>query len=244
MAKLAEEREQRERAVLEALASERYLALLERFSDDLASRLDSARTRTSSSRTSPKPRPVRLRKAYEELGPEPEDDELHAVRIKAKRARYAAELAAQAEGKPLRKLADAARELQDVIGSNQDAVVAEARVRALAGGRSSFAAGRIVELERARRREAREQLPGSLEARQARDREGLLATSRSIRSRPAGDVCAGSGYAASRRAASSSTAPSRRPPRPTRSGMSSRSWSAARITAPAASVLSRPGSRS
>ncbi|MGZ4400406.1 MAG: CHAD domain-containing protein, partial [Gaiellaceae bacterium] len=48
---------------------------------------------------------------------------------------------------------------QDVVGDHQDAVVAEAKIRALlarAGGtRTGFAAGRLVELQRARRRKAR-----------------------------------------------------------------------------------------
>lgn len=157
IAKLAEERETARSTVLEALGSDRYLALLQRFSDDLASPLeaveevqlvDIARTEAQ-----------RLRRAYEQLGPEPMDDRLHALRIKAKHLRYAAELAAQAEGKPLLELAYAARDLQDLIGLHQDAVVAEERVRALAAVRSRIAAGRIVELERARRRGAREQLP-------------------------------------------------------------------------------------
>ncbi len=77
------------------------------------------------------------------------------MRIRAKHARYAAELAARSEGQPLASLANAARDLQDLIGEHQDAVVAEQRVRALAGEESRLAAGRIVELERARKLQAR-----------------------------------------------------------------------------------------
>ena len=46
----------------------------------------------------------RLRSEYDDLGEHPSDDELHAVRIHAKHARYAAELAATAEGEPFERL--------------------------------------------------------------------------------------------------------------------------------------------
>jgi CHAD domain-containing protein len=146
-------------AVLEALRSERYLLLLARFSGDLESLHESASEVRLADIARAEAR--RLRRAYAQLGPEPEDERLHALRIKAKRVRYAAELAAQTEGKPLLALADAARELQDLIGTHQDAVVAEERVRALSTARSGLAAGRIVEFERARRRAARSQLPAA-----------------------------------------------------------------------------------
>ena len=158
--KLAGEREAARVTVLEALGSERYLALLERFSDDLASPLDSVSDVQLVDISRAEAR--RLRKAYKKLGPEPEDERLHALRIKAKRVRYAAELAAQTEGKPQLALARAARDLQDLIGSHQDAVVAEQRVRALAAARSNLAAGRIIELEHARRRAARAEVHAAL----------------------------------------------------------------------------------
>jgi CHAD domain-containing protein len=104
----------------------------------------------------------RLRSDYRELGDNPSDDELHAVRIRAKHARYAAELAALAEGgEPLATLADSLRAVQDLVGAHQDAVVAEQRVRALATDESRLAAGRIVERERVRKRKARAELPAA-----------------------------------------------------------------------------------
>jgi CHAD domain-containing protein len=159
VARLAEEGKTVRGAALEALRSQRYLELLDRFAQDVALPLEPvseirlveiARTEAG-----------RLRRAYEELGPDPTDERLHALRIKAKHVRYAAELAGQSAGKPLLRLARAARGLQEVIGVHQDAVVAEERVRALAAARSGIAAGRIVELERARRRAARAQVPGA-----------------------------------------------------------------------------------
>ena len=83
----------------------------------------------------------RLRAEYDDLGENPNDDDLHAVRIHAKHARYSAELAATADGEAFERLADSLSKVQDVIGEHQDAVVAELRVRALASDESRLAAG-------------------------------------------------------------------------------------------------------
>ena len=111
----------------------------------------------------------RLQQAHATLGPNPTDDELHRVRIKAKRTRYAAELA----GKPLAKVGDAAKRLQDAIGLHQDAVVAEERVRDVAEGASLLAAGRIIERERERRRTVRARPAEGVEAARAGRRKDL-----------------------------------------------------------------------
>jgi CHAD domain-containing protein len=143
--------------LLEALRGERYVELLSLFAAEIAL----LRTEASESELHAiaDGETKRLRKAYAALGPDPADTELHALRIRAKRARYAAELAAQAEGRRAAKLVQVLKQLQDLIGTHQDAVVTEQRVRALAKGRALLAAGRIVELERARKREARAELP-------------------------------------------------------------------------------------
>lgn len=135
-----------------ALDSERYKELLGRFRSDipLLGETDHDHVVSLAAREL-----KRLQQAYAALGPNPTDEDLHRVRIKAKRTRYAAELA----GKPLTKLAEAAKRLQDEIGLHQDAVVAEQRVRDVAEAASLLAAGRIVELERQRRRDARKELP-------------------------------------------------------------------------------------
>ncbi len=70
----------------------------------------------------------KLRKAVDGLGPEPVDDDLHAIRIKAKRARYAAEAAAVVIPKAAAH-AKAIAGLQDVLGEWHDAVVAEEWLR-------------------------------------------------------------------------------------------------------------------
>jgi CHAD domain-containing protein len=154
---LEEERGWARELLLEALDSERYRNVLAIFRTALE-RLSVVDADVSLGKLAKKEY-KRLRKAYLALGPEPPDDELHALRIKAKRARYAAELAALAEGQRFATLAEAATEVQDLIGAHQDAVVAEKRVRALAPRESLVAAGRIVEHERRRRAEARWSLP-------------------------------------------------------------------------------------
>ena len=50
-----------------------------------------------------------------------------------------------------------------MIGEHQDAVVAEERLRAVARGRTAMAAGRLIEVERRRRREARAAYPDVLD---------------------------------------------------------------------------------
>lgn len=148
---LQAQRSQARTELIAALDSERYKELIGRFRNDIAllGQTDHDQLISLAAREL-----KRLQQAYAALGPKPADDELHRVRIKAKRTRYAAELG----GKPLAKLADAAKRLQDTIGLHQDAVVAEERVRAVAEGASLLAAGRIVERERERRRDVRKGL--------------------------------------------------------------------------------------
>jgi CHAD domain-containing protein len=157
LGKLEDERVEVRTAVLEALGSGRYLQLLDRFALEVgmlaAAVPDVPLARVAHAEA------ARLRRAHAKLGRKPADERLHALRIKAKRARYAAELAAQQEGKPMLALAAAASALQDLIGAHQDAVVAQERVRALVTARSALAGGRMVELERERRAAARKGLP-------------------------------------------------------------------------------------
>jgi CHAD domain-containing protein len=99
-----------------------------------------------------------VRKVDEDLS----DEALHALRIRGKRLRYAAELIEPQQGRPVRKLVKAVTALQDVLGEHQDAAVAEEAVRELATAEDSdgdahlaFVAGRLAERERARRVEYR-----------------------------------------------------------------------------------------
>jgi CHAD domain-containing protein len=87
----------------------------------------------------------------DELPDDPSDEQLHEIRIEAKRCRYAAEAVAPAIGKRARAFAKGIADLQDVLGEHQDAVVAEAWLRedaSTATGREVFVAGALASLER------------------------------------------------------------------------------------------------
>jgi CHAD domain-containing protein len=83
------------------------------------------------------------------LGEVRTDDELHNVRIRAKRARYAAEAAEPVWGKRARKLASAMAGVQTVLGDLQDAVVTEQWLRrsGRASVAQSFVAGELVAMQ-------------------------------------------------------------------------------------------------
>jgi CHAD domain-containing protein len=152
-----ERRAARKRAV-DALGSERYLALL----DELRVAVDhppvsavDVRLDRIAARTFRK-----LEREMAALGESPSDSGLHRARIRAKRARYAAELAIPVTGKPAERFVKAAKRFQDVVGEHQDAIVAEERIRAYAeSADAAFGAGRLVERQRARRARARAQVP-------------------------------------------------------------------------------------
>jgi CHAD domain-containing protein len=147
---LDEERDGAREELVAALDSPRYRQLVE----DLQHppRLRDGETLADAAKGDYK----RLRKTMNGVGGDPTDEELHRARIRAKRARYAVEAAGI--GSPFVKRA---KELQDVLGEHQDAVVAEARIRELlkrvrGSGRTAFAAGRLVERQIARRAAARD----------------------------------------------------------------------------------------
>jgi CHAD domain-containing protein len=93
----------------------------------------------------------RLRKAVQALPESPEPDQLHQVRILAKRTRYAAEAVAPVVGKRAERFAEAAAALQGVLGEYHDAITAESWLRSAAGtGRRAFIAGELAATVRAR----------------------------------------------------------------------------------------------
>ena len=158
--RLERERTKRRKSLLNVMRSTRYAELLDRLEE--ASR----RPRTRSAR--PRVEKIasrefrKLRKAVRKLDDDPTDEALHRVRIKGKRARYAAELAAPDRGKKAEKFVAAAKTFQDVTGEHQDAVVAVQRLHRLAEEgtqQGAYAAGRIAEREEGRKRAAREEFP-------------------------------------------------------------------------------------
>jgi CHAD domain-containing protein len=81
------------------------------------------------------------------------DERWHRARIRAKRARYAAEAAAEALGKPAAATGAALAAVQEVLGDHQDAAVAADVVLAIAAGHETDAplvllCGRLAERER------------------------------------------------------------------------------------------------
>lgn len=102
---------------------------------------------------------TKLRKAMRKLGRSPSDIDLHRLRIKTKRTRYAAELAETCTGKPARRFIAQAKLFQDLLGVHQDAVLAEQHIRKFTeqstSVRAAFVAGRMVERQRQRRESAR-----------------------------------------------------------------------------------------
>jgi CHAD domain-containing protein len=105
----------------------------------------------------------RLRKQADRVGPDASDPSLHRLRILAKRLRYGAEALAPALGKKGRRTAEAAEDLQEVLGEHQDAVVAIAWLseHALATDDPAvaFTAGRLAEIESTRRDRTRREWP-------------------------------------------------------------------------------------
>jgi CHAD domain-containing protein len=159
--RLGEDRETAQAIAVDALRSDRYYALLDQL--EAAARGPRVRRGEVSLRKLARKEFKRLRAAADELGPASTDAELHRARILGKRARYTAELAESEVGEPALRVVERAKVFQDVLGAHQDAIVAEARLRELLADLGSsgaaFAAGRLVERERKRRREARAQLP-------------------------------------------------------------------------------------
>lgn len=155
------EREQAYLDVQQALESERYMALLDRLDAAAAPPLTGG---TVTLRDVWRRETRRMRRIFAALGADPEDDALHASRISVKRARYASELALHELGRPGVVFVTRAKELQDVLGEHQDAVVAEARIRAWAATAapvSRFAAGRLAQLERGRQASSRAAWPAA-----------------------------------------------------------------------------------
>jgi CHAD domain-containing protein len=162
---LAERRTKGREALVEALRGDRYVTLLDRLVESAREPAVLPEADKPAEEMLPDlvVKPWRkLRKAVKALGDPPADAELHAVRIRAKRARYAAEAVAPAFGKKAEEFAKAAADLQDVLGEHQDAVVAQDWLRkavARAKPGLAFAAGQLAALEIQAMREARQAWP-------------------------------------------------------------------------------------
>ncbi|HVV57407.1 MAG TPA: CYTH and CHAD domain-containing protein [Gaiellaceae bacterium] len=171
VAALVEERDRAREALLAGLSSERYLALLTSFEESVALLpeldVDGGWKPTAAQALK------RLARDARKLPDEPADDELHDLRKRAKKARYAGELAALGGSRAVARYVDALKVVQDAIGEHQDAVVAEERLRALARARTAIATGRLIERERARRAAARAGYRSLLDAALSAGRKAL-----------------------------------------------------------------------
>jgi CHAD domain-containing protein len=160
---LAQRRKEAHASLLECLRTERYVVLLDRVVDAARApaMADGADTSLRSVLSGLLDRPWgHLRSAVKDAGTRPTDEQLHAIRIRAKRVRYAAEAVAPMLGKPTKRFAEAAADLQTILGEHNDAVVAEAWLRSWAAdgrsGDAAFAAGMLAGIERAAAQTARD----------------------------------------------------------------------------------------
>jgi CHAD domain-containing protein len=140
--------------LLQAMASDRYVALL----DDLVRAcrepaiLPQAAGLSAVSLGSLMEAPwERLQESCRDLGPRPKDRQLHSVRILSKRARYTAEALTPAFGRRAESFANAAAGLQGVLGAHHDAVITAEWLRRQVPDLESapaFVAGILAERER------------------------------------------------------------------------------------------------
>jgi CHAD domain-containing protein len=155
------------RAVLAALDSQRYIALL----DGLDQLTTAQAAGGSGSEPAATVLPAAIRHAYHrarrrmararELKPgQAGDAALHEARKAAKRARYAAEAVAPAFGHDARRLARQMKNVQSVLGKHQDTVTARRAVRQLGisahlSGENAFSYGLLYEEDACDARELR-----------------------------------------------------------------------------------------
>lgn len=93
----------------------------------------------------------RLRSDARRLGKRPADPALHALRIRAKRARYAADVAVPVVGRPAVRYTKALGRLQDLLGDLHDGAMAELWLTHVAGHGTrdeAFVAGVLVARQR------------------------------------------------------------------------------------------------
>lgn len=149
----------------DAMGSDRYVALLDRM---VNTALDpkvlpkaTGPAATLLPRLAAKPWDA-LAKAVKKAGNDPADEVLHAIRIRAKRARYAADVAALVIGKPAARFADAVAGVQEVLGDHQDACVRRAWLRGASSAltpEAALVAGQLVAAATAAADQARDAFP-------------------------------------------------------------------------------------
>jgi CHAD domain-containing protein len=143
--------------LLAALDSERYFSLL----DDLDRLLarppftaegarPPAEVLPAAARRARRQAARRMRRAWHAAPGQPRDEALHQARKSARQARYAAEAAAPAIGAKAARFARRMKQVQSVLGENQDSVIARTVVRDLGitahlSGENAFSYGLLYE---------------------------------------------------------------------------------------------------
>lgn len=158
--------------LMEALRSSRFVSLLDRL---VEATHNPALTDAAAKQTCAEALPPLVKEAWRKLArrarslrPGDPDDDFHRVRILAKRARYAGEAVAPSlgrkMGKEARTFATKCADVQDVLGTLQDAVVSAGMVKHLAeehpeDGPFNLALGRLLERQEHTTREAKQNFP-------------------------------------------------------------------------------------
>ena len=106
----------------------------------------------------------KLRSAVRKLDKHPDDARLHAVRIEAKRCRYAAEASAPAVGQAAARFAAAVADLQQALGDYNDAVISAGWLTQASGqmdASTAFLAGALHEAQNGLARKAKRKWPAA-----------------------------------------------------------------------------------
>jgi len=167
-ARLAGEVEVARTHLLEAMSTQRYFDLIDRLVEAAARPVLTEAAAEPAARVLPAlvVKPWRdLRRAVRALDERPPDEELHRVRILAKRVRYASEAAAPAVGGDAARFGKLAAGLQDVLGEHQDSITMQTWLRGAAGARRrAFVAGELCATEAQRAAVSRERWPAAWHA--------------------------------------------------------------------------------
>jgi CHAD domain-containing protein len=155
VAALERQRLFRAREVKEALASARYDA----FSERLGAAIEAIPETDEALSPLVSQELKKLRKAVARWNGALSDAEIHALRIRAERARYSAELLGGARWE---RAARALARVQNLAGAHQDAVRAEEQLRGVSRPKTAVVVGRLIERERFRKGAQRAALPAAL----------------------------------------------------------------------------------
>jgi CHAD domain-containing protein len=160
IAHLEDQRNSIQEILLNKLKSARYLDLIRLLQE--APHDPTAVESTATLRDLAKQEFTKLRKVIRQAGRTPNNANIHRIRIKTKRARYAAELAELTVGKSATRFIDKARVVQGLLGLHQDAFKAEGYIRTFlkqsTSMRAAFVAGRMAERLHLRREKAKEKM--------------------------------------------------------------------------------------